>query len=235
LEFFLKHLYLDHQGKDHVSACVLGKSILSGISLASLFLCTPGWNLIFYTGKEKLSTADMDVFTNTNVRIIEGRPNLKQVIPAIIYGVESGLGLPERYHPEVKTVASEMLLDRLSCASGDGQESASIENLACYASELGFQLAPEVIARERRLSAAEEMAPKRSRRSSASIMGHLEIGFRPWEEHPDAHEYVKNLDRHLVIPTWGLLYCGGAKQVEADLKKIADDYQLGIHIESFAW
>jgi hypothetical protein len=175
----------------------------------------------------------MDVFTNTNVRIIEGRPNLKQVIPAIIYGVESGLGLPERYHPEVRAVASEMLLDRL-CVSFD-DESVSTANIACFASELGFQLAPEAISRERRLSYDEEMAPQRSRRSSASIMGHLEIGFRPWEEHPEAHEYVKKLDKNLVIPTWGLLYCGGAKQVEADLKKIADDYQLGIHIESFAW
>ena len=238
LEFFLKHLYLDHQGKDPMFPCVLcllGKSILSGTSLESLS-CTPGWNLIFYTGKEKLRSADMDVFTNTNVRIIEGRPNLKQVIPAIIYGVESGLGLPERYHPEVRTVASEMLLDRLRASSDDGK-TESTENLACYASELGFQLAPEAIARERRLSSDLELgAPQRSRRRlSASIMGHLEIGFRPWEEHPDAHEYVKNLDKHLVLPTWGLLYCGGAKQVEADLKKIADEYQLGIHIESFAW
>jgi hypothetical protein len=203
-----------------------------GISLESLF-CTSGWNLIFYTGKEKLSSADTDVFTNTNVRILEGRPNLKQVIPAIIYGVESGLGLPERYHPEVRTVASELLFDRLCVSNGD--DSVTTENLACYASELGFNFAPEAIAKERRLHSSEEMAPKRSRRSSASIIDHLKIGFRPWEEHPDAHEYVKNLDKQLVIPTWGLLYCGGAKQVEADLKKIADEYQLGIHIESFAW
>jgi hypothetical protein len=192
----------------------------------------------------------MDVFTNTNVRIIEGRPNLKQVIPAIIYGVESGLGLglPERYHPEVRAVASEMSLDRL-CVSFDDEsvtfvddesvnfddDSVSTTNIASYAAEIGFQLAPEVISRERRLSYDEEMAPQRSRRSSASIMGHLEIGFRPWEEHPDAHEYVKKLDKNLAISNWGLLYCGSAKQVEADLKKIAADYQLGIHIESCAW
>jgi hypothetical protein len=178
----------------------------------------------------------MDVFANTNVRIIEGRPNLKQVIPAIIYGVESGWGLPERYHPEVRTVASEMLVDRL-CASSDEGETVSTENLACYASELGFQLAPEAIARERQVTSNLEMGARQCnrRRSSASIMGHCKIGFCPWEEHPDAHDYVKNLDKHLVLPTWGLLYCGGAKQVEADLKEIANDYQLGIHIESFAW
>jgi ferric-chelate reductase len=63
LKFFLQHLYLDHQG----------------------------WNLIFYTGKNKLCLTDDDVVANTNVCIIEGRPMLPKVIPNIIFGIEVSL------------------------------------------------------------------------------------------------------------------------------------------------
>jgi ferric-chelate reductase len=60
LKFFLKHLYLDHQG----------------------------WNLIFYTGKRKLGITEDDMMVDKNVFIIEGRPNLPEVIPNIIFGIE---------------------------------------------------------------------------------------------------------------------------------------------------
>ena len=56
LRFFMDHLYLDHEG----------------------------WNLIFYTGKEELCRSHVDIFTNTNVCIIKGRPNLRDTIPNII-------------------------------------------------------------------------------------------------------------------------------------------------------
>jgi hypothetical protein len=32
-----------------------------------------------------------------------------------------------------------------------------------------------------------------------------------------------------------MLYCGGAKQVLSELEKISDEYQIGLHVESFAW
>jgi hypothetical protein len=64
------------------------------------------------------------------------------------------------------------------------------------------------------------------------------MGFRPWDGHEGSKEYVKNLDRKLIIPpTWGMLYCGGAsKQVLSELEKISEEYQAGLHAESsFAW
>ena len=79
-------------------------------------------------------------------------------------------------------------------------------------------------------------------------MEQLRIGFKPWEEvqvqslsqDTDAtnicpKRFVKNLDRKKVLSTWGMLYCGGAKVVEQDLKQISEEYQLDLHIESFGW
>jgi hypothetical protein len=97
LEFFLRHLYLDHQG----------------------------WNLIFYTGKRKLRSAIIDILTNTNVCVIEGRPNLGELIPTITLGIESGLGRPWNYTPDTAGIEAEKLVDRLeeSQRSTDYQKS----------------------------------------------------------------------------------------------------------------
>lgn len=44
-------------------------------------------------------------------------------------------------------------------------------------------------------------------------MKHLDIAFKPWESQPKAHRFVKQLVKdEIVMPTWGMLYCGGAKQ-----------------------
>ena len=206
LEFFLQHLYLDNQG----------------------------WNLIFYTGQEQLSESRFNLFMNTNVCIIEGRPKLRQVIPNIIYGIESGMGLPERYNPEVKTAASEMLIDLLSLPEDNTSvTSEQAESLAFYAAELGFHMSTESITEDfRRASMGSD---KQSRCSSRTIVKNLAIGFRPWEPRCDARQFVMSLDKSLVIPTWGILYCGGARQVEQDLRKISDEFRIQIHIESFGW
>ena len=66
-------------------------------------------------------------------------------------------------------------------------------------------------------------------------MKNLGLGFRPWDRHGCASNYVKGLDKQLVLPTWGMLYCGGAKKLEEDLKKISDEYHLPLHVESFGW
>jgi ferric-chelate reductase len=201
LDFFLRHLYLDHQG----------------------------WNLIFYTGREKLKSPTVEALSNTNICIIEGRPKLEEVIPNIIFGIESSLGLPERYSLNTRAIASEMLTDRL-------RVSERAEDVACYASELGFHLPTDAI--DEKLSSSLRSSGnsrKAHRRTSESIMEHLEIGFRPWDNHPGSSDYVKNLDKKMVISTWGMLYCGGAKPVLKDLKRISDEYQLGLHVESFAW
>ena len=83
LQFFLRHLYLDHEG----------------------------WNLIFYTGKEALEEDEMESFANTNICIIHGRPTLSTIVPNIIYGIESGKGRPEHYVPQQKAETLEKLAD----------------------------------------------------------------------------------------------------------------------------
>jgi hypothetical protein len=61
------------------------------------------------------------------------------------------------------------------------------------------------------------------------------MGFCPCDTIDGAKEYVKQLDPHLVLPTWGMLYCGGAKMVLEDLEKISEEYNIGLHVESFSW
>ena len=76
---------------------------------------------------------------------------------------------------------------------------------------------------------------ERTASQKSIIIGHLAIAFRPWDLHEGSKENVKNLDQKLIIPTWGMLYCGGAKQVWSELENISDEYQVGLHVESFAW
>eukprot|EP00980_Cylindrotheca_fusiformis_P017382 scaffold5395_cov126-Cylindrotheca_fusiformis.AAC.2 len=197
LDFFLRHMYLDHQG----------------------------WNLIFYTGTENLKSQTAQALANTNICVISGRPKLAEIIPNIIFGVESSLGLPERYSLDTKAIASEMLTDRVSMSNGS-------EDLVCYASELGYHLPAEAIDES---LGNNRNSRKARRRTSESIMENLAIGFRPWDYHSGASDYVKQLDKKMVISTWGMMYCGGAKPVLKDLKQISDEYQLGLHVESFAW
>jgi ferric-chelate reductase len=200
IDFFLRHLYFDHQG----------------------------WNLLFYTGKQKLEGSNIDILKNTNICIIEGRPKLNEIIPNIIYGIESGVGLPEKYIPDHRAAACEILADRLI-------KGESAKDLSLYASELGFILPTEEVSEE--FASSDDLGSRRRarRRASVSILGHLTIGFRPWDRHDRAKEYVRRLDKKLVIQTWGILYCGGARPVLNELEKISDEYQLCLHVESFAW
>ena len=102
LKFFLEHTYLDNRG----------------------------WNLIFYTGKEPLLIDNLAA-TN-NACIIRSRPKLDQLVPNIVYGIESGEGRPERYLPNQKVDATNLLpeeLNKLVMASEMSPE---------YAKELGY-------------------------------------------------------------------------------------------------
>lgn len=122
LEFFLEHMYLDHDG----------------------------WNLIFYTGTKPL-TLDLEEWSNSNVRVVKGRPQLSYLIPNIIYGNEN--------------------------------ESAA---------------------------------------------------FSLWEQSEEQIMCVKGLDDD-VMSTWGMMYCGGSKEVMSALRGISIDYNIDLHIDSFAW
>jgi hypothetical protein len=57
-----------------------------------------GWILIFYTGKERL-TRVIENHVSANTILIKRRPDLYTLIPNIIYGIESGLGMPESMEP----------------------------------------------------------------------------------------------------------------------------------------
>jgi hypothetical protein len=45
--------------------------------------------------------------------VIEGQPNLGELIPNMICGIESGLGLPGDFCPDTEAIVAEMLADRL--------------------------------------------------------------------------------------------------------------------------
>ena len=62
----------------------------------------------------------------------------------------------------------------------------------------------------------------------------MEIGFKPWDDNDEAEDFVKALEPS-TLATWGLLYCGGAKQVLKVLEEVSDEYEINLHVESFAW
>lgn len=306
LEFFLEHMYLDHDG----------------------------WNLIFYTGKKPLNPILHEM--NTNVRIIKGRPDLDVVIPNIIYGIESGTGLPEKYVPTQLSDMEDDLIDKLRELDAEGaadNEDQSLSSndklfqLTSFAQENGYlftdfverlddstssrnssrnnnsnrntsdeeedgsgisvessgvmdansilqRLREYAILKERRkLQQQQEQqqssslldnnstiglrsrltrtgattsggGSERSLLSTATVMSPLRRSvitstFNPWENHhnhtTNAKAYVKQLDRELILDTWGILYCGGSKPVEKALKKISFSYKIDLNKESFAW
>lgn len=112
LEFFLKHMYLDHDG----------------------------WNLIYYTGNQPIC-ADLEN-THTNIRIIRGRPKLSSVIPNVVYGIESKEGLPEGYTEMSKAGAKKRLLERMVELDADSslRAEAKVTQLREYGEVLGFSL-----------------------------------------------------------------------------------------------
>jgi len=316
LEFFLEHMYLDHDG----------------------------WNLIFYTGCKPLIPALEEL--NTNVRVIKGRPNLKIVIPNIIYGIESSVGLPETYTPsemaKMRTLLSERmreldgmidltsndkLAELIAFAKSHGflfteilsdmetqnmsrrnlnieQADDSISSLLSESNknepdtapdheaphssrsnrkrrrgdlrattvlhqireyganeaqqEQDFGLSHESLLRgesasslRRRGSYASESSsasgvPNKRRfsllresllRNQSNILPTRSItsAFKPWEKNKGARTYVRGLDPDTVLPTWGILYCGGSAAVQDALQQISEEYDISMEVESFNW
>lgn len=58
--------------------------------------------------------------------------------------------------------------------------------------------------------------------------------FRPWKENESQERCAKRLD-YQIMSTWGILYCGGSKPVISALSEISIDYNIDLHIDSFAW
>ena len=58
--------------------------------------------------------------------------------------------------------------------------------------------------------------------------------FRLWEESEEQQVLVKKLD-YRAIASWGIMYCGGSKGVIKTLQGISIDYNIDLHVDSFAW
>lgn len=100
-----------------------------------------GWFLIFYTGKVDIDEKYEQL--KTNIKVVKKRPNLEDVITNIIFGIETGLGLPEKH---VKTTRNEILaslkkkimdLDNLGMTT-----TQKLMELMRHASHYGFELSP---------------------------------------------------------------------------------------------
>jgi len=76
-----------------------------------------GWNLVFYTGKQPLYIGDSQQIVTSSgaiLHIIRARPNLDDLIPNIIYSIESGEFVPEAFVSEIKLDAIGDLKDKLA-------------------------------------------------------------------------------------------------------------------------
>ena len=62
----------------------------------------------------------------------------------------------------------------------------------------------------------------------------LKPAFHPWKENKVQEEFVKGLGDN-AKSSWGIMYCGGSAGVNKDLREISVDYDIDLHIDSFAW
>lgn len=293
LEFFLSHAYLDHRG----------------------------WNLIFYTGKVELPKCLMDSIEDTNVVILNCRPDIRSLIPNIIYGIESGVDESETYFTEsAKNDEMTKMLSRgpsmdldmdLESGGFHGAPIVSMEKDIRMAFDSArrpsstamkqeqfqeeFPVGPDNRKPQSRATttthdnsgsfqdddASSEMLLQRARvirrKSSIATQGTSDsiisgdsppeeirkvlllgatykpfmkkrdcnvlmqakdasqCSFQPWETHPTAEQYVKNLDNFKVKKTWGVLYCGGKNKLLEGLKAVTTDIGVKLHEESFNW
>jgi hypothetical protein len=221
------------------------------------------------------------------------RPNLSSIIPNIIYGIESKVGLPEKYTTRSIEDTKKLLTERaLEIDMNETLSSAEKYASVCQlGTDLGFSMneliyeihnglleryddngqssAVELLSnltplspmsvRNRRRSSAIGPAESISSRAGAK-RGHdegrlsqirwdglkkvvieecskallLQPSFHPWRENEKQESLVKKLDAN-IMSTWGIFYCGGSDGVILDLREISLDFNVDLHIDSFAW
>lgn len=103
---------------------------------------TRGWNLIFYTGKQPLyvgSSNEILTASGALVHIIRSRPNIADLIPNIIYSIESGKFVPEAFVSETKGDAIVQLKDKLiELDSADIPTDEMLNEVMEFSDNLGF-------------------------------------------------------------------------------------------------
>ena len=231
LEFFMEKMYLEHSG----------------------------WNLIFYTGKKALKP---DIYnSNTNIKVVKGRPKLDSVIPNIIYGIESGEVLPEKYTASAKTQIAKQLSDLIHELDQDRSLSATakVHKIKAKSQELGFSLASDIESprgaddndAKRVLGALRSSIKSQSigggdLRASGQLWSNvmdgidaersdaLDMNFCPWNPNKSQEKCVKRYSED-IMQTWGIMYCGGSPPVIDSLQGISLKYHIDVHIDSFAW
>ncbi|KAL3806640.1 hypothetical protein ACHAXA_001896 [Cyclostephanos tholiformis] len=244
LEFFLEQMYLEHDG----------------------------WNLIFYTGKKSLTSPIKSA--NTNVQVIYERPNLSSIIPNIIYGIETNIGLPEKYTKRSKDEMKKLFTERTLELDAD-ESLTSTEKYAKVCQlvmDLGFsmdELIDEIyqaiwdgfsgngqsVTAELQanmttspLSSRADTEPEHAQGMFSQMCwarmrkvvnegdsnSLLKPSFHPGRKNEVQEYFVKKLDAN-IKKTWGIFYCGGSKGVISDLRVISMDYNVDLHIDSFAW
>merc|ERR1711862_909081 len=108
--------------------------------LEQLSLNTSGWLMAFYTGRKPLSPLLEEYWSHTNVRIIKGRPDMNVIIPGLIYGIESGVGLPETSYNEKKQRAIEEMMNLYTELDMQDDHDYLLEEAFALARKHGFQL-----------------------------------------------------------------------------------------------
>jgi len=215
LEFFMEHFYLEHEG----------------------------WNLIFYTGKDRLSPAIDEL--NSNVLIIKKRPDLKSVIPNIIYGIESGKGLPEKRTMLQKEHVLNLITRQSQALENVGahDKRSKMKELMKTAKSNGFLMkvkkrmstsTGQPVSRRMgtsEIGALENMGLERTFRLSCLQMASR---FDPISSNKNASDYTRRL-HPVILETWGILYCGGNQIIVNILKEISEEFKLDLIVESFKW
>lgn len=101
-----------------------------------------GWNLVFYTGKQPLYIGDSEeIITGSGaiVHIIRARPNFADLLPNIMYSIESGEFVPEAFVSEVKADAVFQLKEELmELDKSDLSPREKMTELINFSDGLGF-------------------------------------------------------------------------------------------------
>jgi predicted ferric reductase len=176
------------------------------------------WTLIFYTGKKPLTNA-MLAKQSACVKIITKRPDLTAVIPNIVYSIESGKGLPE--HRKMTIIAGQSKPTFSKPKENPLLPKGTRLKKTLFNFDLGEM--------DEEISDDEEAGTFETEEEDTGTHS-----FKPWEKDQDCEIYVGGLSSK-VMKNWGMMYCGGSPIMIDILKDISIDYDIDLHIDSFAW